>query len=232
MISNQNILAIIPARAGSKGLPGKNIKSLCGKPLIAWTIEAAIKSKYIDKVIVSTDSENIANISKKYGAKVPFLRPDCLATDDSKSINVIKHAISFFKDEYEVIIYLQPTSPLRTSDDIDDAIAELNINDTKAIISVCEVEHPVQWTGRLPDNLCMKNFIKNKYRNKNRQELERFYRLNGAIYISDIEYFKNQSSFLGNQTYAYKMSQEKSIDIDSIVDFKLAEILLRSQTNG
>jgi len=231
MISNDKILALIPARGDSKGLPGKNIKELCGKPLIAWSIEEAKKSEYIDKIIVSTDSIEIAEITKRYGAEVPFLRPGELATDTAKSIDVIKHAIRFFKDEYKIIIILQPTSPLRTVADIDSAFVMLDKDIVKAVVSVCELEHTFQWTGTLPANLNMKNFISDSIKNTNRQELEIYYRLNGAIYISEIVYLKENNGFLGSETYAFLMDRENSIDIDNIIDFKLAEILLKDREN-
>jgi len=231
MLNNYKVLALIPARGGSKGLPGKNIKPLLGKPLIAWTIEQAKDSKYIDRVIVSTEDEEIAKVARKYGAEVPFMRPEELATDDAKGIDVALHAIHFFEKKYGrnfILVYLQPTSPLRTTDDIDTALEELlNNTQAKAIVSVCECEHHPLWTNVLPDDKCMKNFILDEaIRNRNRQDLPKYYRINGAIYLAYPEYVKMNKSFLEVNTYAYIMTQEKSVDIDNIVDFKLAEQLL------
>ena len=227
MINNEKVLALIPARGGSKGLPGKNIKKLSGKPLIAWTIEEAKKADYIDEVIVSTDSKEIAEISQSYGASIPFMRPDVLATDHAKGIDVIKHTIEFFKDEFDVIIVLQPTSPLRTYKNINSAFMEFQKKKCQAVVSVCKVEHPIQWTGTLMKDKSMKNFINEDIKNKNRQDLQTYYRLNGAIYISKIDYLFQNNGFLGNNTFAYIMSKKNSVDIDSILDFKFAELLLR-----
>lgn len=223
------VLAIIPARAGSKRLPCKNILDLNGKPLIVWTIEAAKKSQLIDKLIVSTDDNQIANISKQCGAEVPFIRPNELSSDTSNSIDVILHAINFYKEngtEFEYILLLQPTSPLRTKEDIDAAFIMLD-NKTKAVVSVCETEHSPLWSNTLPDNLSMKEFIRREIKNKRSQDLPKFYRLNGAIYLASVDYFKSNNGFLGNETKAFIMSQNRSVDIDSITDFKLAEILIK-----
>ena len=225
MINNKKILAVITARAGSKRLPNKNILNLAGKPLIAWTIDEAKKSKYIDKLIVSTDSKKIAEISKYYGAEVPFMRPLKLAIDTADSISVLKHSIEFFKNKFDYILLLQPTSPLRTVKDIDKAIIILN-NKTKAVVSVCETEHSPLWSNILPEDLSMKNFIRSEIKNKRSQDLPKYYRLNGAIYIAETKYFYKNNGFLGDKTKAYIMSQQNSVDIDTELDFKFCEILI------
>jgi CMP-N-acetylneuraminic acid synthetase len=230
MINQKKILAVITARAGSKRLPNKNILELSGKPLIAWTIEASKNSKYIDKLIVSTDSQQIAEISKQYGAKVPFMRPQELANDNADSISVLKHSIEFFKSEYNYILLLQPTSPLRTTQDIDSAIEMLN-EKTKSVISVCETEHSPLWSNTLPENLSMTNFIKPEVKNKRSQDLPKFYRLNGAVYIAEINYFYKNNGFIGNKTKAYIMSQQNSVDIDTELDFKLCEIIYNKKSS-
>jgi N-acylneuraminate cytidylyltransferase/CMP-N,N'-diacetyllegionaminic acid synthase len=229
MINNDKVLAIIPARAGSKGLPGKNIKMIAGKPLIAWTIEEALKSKIVDKVIVSTDSELIAEIAREYGVEIPFIRPPELATDTAKGIDVIKHAIKFFDNEYDIVIVLQPTSPLRKLENIENAFISYKKLNAKAIVSVCELEHPIQWVGVLPEGLCMAEFSSVKSKNKNRQELKKHYRYNGAIYIADVSYLLQNNGFLGEETYAYIMKSDVSIDIDNLLDFKFAELLLKEK---
>ena len=233
MYKGKTILALIPARGGSKGLPRKNIRPLLGKPLIAWTIEQAKASKYIDRVVVSTDDEEIAEIARKYGAEVPFMRPKELATDEAKGIDVVLHAISFFEREYGndfVLVYLQPTSPLRTTEDIDNALDELfNNPKAEAVVSVCECEHHPLWCGVLSEDRCMKNFLQPEVLNKNRQELPKYYRLNGAIYVGKVFYIKKNKNFFGENTYAYIMPSIRSVDIDTIVDFKLAEILLKEK---
>ena len=227
MITNKKILAIITARGGSKRLPNKNILNLNGKPLISWTINEAKKSKYIDKLIVSTDDLKIAKISKEYGVEIPFLRPTKLASDTSNSLDVIKHSIEFFNNQFDYVLLLQPTSPLRTVIDIDKAIEKLN-TDTKAIVSVCETEHSPLWSNILPTNLNMKEFLNDEGKNKRSQDLPVYYRINGAIYISEIDYLYKNNSFLGNQTKAFIMNKEDSIDIDTNIDFLLAELLLKN----
>ena len=230
MYKGETILGLIPARGGSKGLPRKNIKLLLGKPLIAWTIEQALASKYLDKVVVSTDDEEIAKISKKYGAEVPFIRPKELATDKTKGIDVVLHTIRWMEENgksYDFLMLLQSTSPLRTFEDMDKAIELLFLKKAKAIVSVCEVEHHPYWSNTLPEDGCMKNFIRKEIMNKNRQELPIFYRLNGAIYLAYCDYIKNQKSFFGEKTFAYVIPKGRSIDIDNEVDFKLAKILMK-----
>jgi len=234
MYKARTILGLIPARGGSKGLPRKNIKILMGKPLIAWTIEQALASKYLDRVIVSTDDEEIATISKKYGAEIPFMRPKELATDEARGIDVILHTINWMEKNdktYDLIILLQPTVPLRSSEDIDKAIELLFSKKAKGILSVCEVEHHPYWSNTLPEDGCMKDFVEAEIMNKNRQELPTFYRLNGAIYIAYIEYLKAQNGFFGENSYAYIMPKERSIDIDNEIDFKLAELLMANRHN-
>ncbi len=234
MYNNKKILALIPARGGSKGLPGKNIKLIAGKPLLHWTIEAAKQCSWLDKIVVSTEDQRIATAAREAGAEVPFLRPQELAGDTVSGMDVVIHAIEWFENKgqhFDLLILLQPTSPLRTSVDIENAIKLLFERQAKAVISVCENEHPPYWSNILPDDLSMKNFIDHSAL-KNRQDLPVFYRLNGAIYLSDIDYLKKQRGFWGDDTYAYIMPRERSVDIDSLLDFKLAEILLREQQNS
>ena len=234
MFKGKNILGLIPARGGSKGLPRKNIKPLLGKPLIAWTIEQALASKYLNIVVVSTDDKEIAEISKKYGAEVPFIRPKELAEDNAKGIDVVLHAIDWLKEndkqkQYDLIMLLQPTSPLRKSEDIDKAIELLFLKEAKAIVSVCEVNHHPLWANNLPEDECMKDFIRKEIMNKNRQELPVFYRLNGAIYLAYCNYLKQCKNYIGKETFAYIMPRERSIDIDSEIDLNLAEVLIKNK---
>lgn len=229
MYNDKKVLAIIPARGGSKRLPGKNIMDLNGKPLIAWTIEAAKKSKNIDTIIVSTDETEIVEVSKHYGAKVPFIRPKELANDTTTSIDVILHAINYLKgkgDNFDYVILLQPTSPLRTSKDIDKTFKMLG-NNTRAVISVCETEHSPLWSNTLPEDLSMKDFIRHEIKGMRSQDLPKYYRLNGAIYISDVEYLIENKGFLAKETKAFLMPQDRSVDIDTEMDFILANILLK-----
>lgn len=235
MINNKKVLAIIPARGGTKRLPRKNILDLAGKPLIAWSIEAALGSKYIDSVIVSTDDTEIAKISIEYGAEVPFIRPNELATDESSSVSVVLHAINMLKEkreEYEYTLLLQPTSPLRTTENIDKSIELLSSSYSDALVSVCEVEHNPLWSNTLPQDDDFSNFLDHSIMNKRSQDMKQYYRLNGAIYLClNKRLFEEKTFFIKDKIIAYKMSQEESVDIDNKVDFCLASCLISSQSN-
>lgn len=229
MFNGKRILATIPARGGSKGLPGKNIRSLAGKPLIAWSIEAAFGSRYLDKVLVSTDSPEIAETAGRFHAEVPFLRPAHLATDEAKGLDAVLHAIQWLEnhgESYDLVMILQPTSPLRTVRDIDRAIELFFQKNASAIVSVCPCDHHPWWSNRLPENGNMGRFLRPEVLGANRQELPEFYRLNGAIYLADIHLLKETDSFYGDRTFAHVMEAQNSVDIDTLLDFKLAELLL------
>ncbi|MCK4503197.1 MAG: acylneuraminate cytidylyltransferase family protein [Desulfuromonadales bacterium] len=229
MYNGQRILAVIPARSGSKGLPGKNIRELAQKPLIAWSIEAGRQSRYIDTLTVSTDSQEIARVASFWGGDVPFIRPAELAQDDSKGIDAIFHAIHWHRengDQFDLILVLQPTSPLRTALDIDQAIELFFKKNANAIVSVCQTSHHPWWANTLPEDGNMKNFLRPELQNTNRQELPIFYQLNGAIYLADIPFLEKTRSFITDGTFASPMSPENSIDIDNMLDFRLASSLL------
>lgn len=228
-MEEKKILAVIPARGGSKGLPGKNIKLLNGKPLIAYTIEAALESGLFEKVIVSTDDFEIADIAKKYGAEVPFMRPQELSGDAVSSDDVILHALDFYKDngkEFEYVCKLQPTSPLRTSKHICDAYEIMQKRNADYIVSVCECEHSPLWAGVLDADLSLENFIKRENVTACRQSFEKYYRLNGAIYLGKVEKFMRDKNFLGKGSIAYIMQQIDSVDIDSELDFLFAKTIM------
>ncbi|QOP44881.1 cytidylyltransferase domain-containing protein [Sulfurimonas paralvinellae] len=225
MLQKKTFLAIIPARSGSKRVPRKNILDLAGKPLIAWSIEAGLQSTYIDKVIVTSDDETILEIAKEYGSDV-LQRPQELASDTASSIETVIHTIEN-SDTYDFIVLLQPTSPLRTSKEIDEAIELLMTKKADAVISVCKTEHSPLWSNQLPEDNSMQNFLQAEAKNKRSQDLEPYYRLNGAIYIADTKrVLKEKTFFLNSKIYAYKMPQEKSIDIDTELDFKFAQFLI------
>jgi len=226
MYLKKTFLAVIPARGGSKRLPRKNILDLNGKPLIAWSIEAGLKSKYIDKVIVSSDDKEILDISQYYGADV-IKRPDNLASDTSTTFEAIKHAIQNV-EKYDYVILLQATSPLRDEKHIDEAIELLESKKSSAVISVCKMDHSPLWSNTLDDSLSMKNFLRGEVLNKRSQDLEEYFRLNGAIYICEVSRFlKEKSFFLKDNVFAYKMGRENSIDIDEEIDFRMAEVFLK-----
>ncbi len=222
-------LAIIPARSGSKGLPDKNIKDLNGKPLMAYSIEAALESNLFDEVMVSTDSEKYAEIAKKCGASVPFLRSDELSGDKAGSWDVVKEVLNRYKEmgkEFDTICLLQPTSPLRDGEDIKGAY-ELYIQKASvAVISICEMEHSPLWSNTLPNNKSLAGFIRQEAQ-KPRQEIETYYRLNGAIYIVKTEEIYKGYDFYREGSFAYIMPAWKSVDIDSAFDFEVAGFLIK-----
>ena len=230
---NKTFLAIIPARGGSKRLPRKNVLDLCGKPLIAWSIEAALKSKYISKIIVSSDDEEILNIAKEY--KADFIkRPDELASGTATTFDALKHTLENV-EKYDYVVLLQPTSPLRTEKHINEAIELLEEKNADAIISVCEMEHSPLWSNILDKNLDMSNFLSDEVLNKRSQDLPKYYRLNGAIYICKIDKFlQNRGFFLKDKVFAYIMDKKDSVDIDEEIDFKLAQfcLTLQGKNNG
>lgn len=228
------VVGIIPARSGSKGLKNKNIKMLKGKPLIAYTIEAAIESGIFDKVVVSTDRQVYAEIAKKYGADVPFLRPEHLAGDTVPTNDVIIDLLEKLKDqgeEFDCLMILQPTSPLRSSDDIKRAIDLMKEKNANAVVSLCEVEHSPLYMGQVPDDLRIDAFI-NKDIGCRRQDLPKYYRLNGAIYLMKTGYFLKFQDYYKENCFAYLMDKERSIDIDDEIDFKMAELMLELECDN
>lgn len=225
MYKNKTFLAIIPARGGSKRLPRKNALDLNGKPLIAYTIEAGLKSQYIDEVIVTSDNDEILDIAEEYGSLI-IKRPEELASDTSTTFDAIKHTIENVKN-YDYVVLLQPTSPLRSEKDIDKAIELLNNKSANAVVSICETDHSPLWSNTLPENLSMSNFLSEKIANKRSQDLPRYYRLNGAIYICKTDkLLEEESFFLKENIYGMIMDRESSIDIDEKIDFKIAEAIL------
>jgi CMP-N-acetylneuraminic acid synthetase len=239
MFDNKKILAIIPARGESKGIPKKNIKLLAGKPLIAYTIEEALRSKYLDRVIVSTDDEEIVNIAKKYGAEVPFLRPKELAKDDSSSLSALLHALNYIGNEEkyfpEIIVFLQPTSPFRTSKHIDEGIKLLMNSSVDSVVGVCKVEgenHPYFMYTK-DDNDVLEEIIKIKNKPLRRQELPVFFRFNDALFISRRKYFDhinlNAMCFNPDNMKGLVMDRISSVDINNEFDFLLAEFISSSK---
>lgn len=224
-------LAIIPARGGSKRLPGKNLMVIAGKPLIGWTIEAAIESGVFSRVVVSTDSWEIAVTAAQFGAEVPFMRPGELSTDDTPSIEVLIHAANELMAGKETpwthLACLQPTSPLRTAANIREAVDLLETKKADAIVSVCKSEHSPLWSNTLPANLSLDGFIPENIQKTPSQQLPPYYRLNGALYLCRIQrMIQERTLFLKTGAYAYVMSRRDSIDIDDQVDFDLAAIYL------
>lgn len=233
MIEQYRVTALIPARGGSKRLPRKNVKLLGNKPLIAWSIETAKSSKYIDRVVVSTDDEEIKQISEQYGAEVPFLRPEHLSNDHASSFDVIKHAIGFLRLDQanELIVLLQPTSPLRLVSELDTALEFFIAKNAKGVVSVSEAEHSPMWSNTLPENGCMADFIRPEVQGKRSQDLPKFFRLNGSIYIYEtLNLLEQGKIFFNESVYGFETSSETSVDIDTALDFKIAETILRGVT--
>lgn len=229
MYNGKRFLAIIPARSGSKGLKDKNIKLLDGKPLISYTINTARSSEVFDYIMVSTDSEKYAEIAIREGANIPFLRSKELSTDVSSSVDVILDAIEKIEKmgmRFDYFVLLQPTSPLRDCEDITNSVKILFEKEANSVVSVCESDHSPVHMNKLDKSLSMMNFIMND-NNKRRQDMDLFYRINGAIYICDVEYFKNFRKFYGEKSYAYIMKKINSVDIDDELDFLLAQTILK-----
>jgi len=232
MINGKSILVIIPARGGSKGLPGKNIKKMCGKPLISWTIENALNSQYVDKVIVSSDDEEIIKISNTYGAETPFVRPDDLATDNATSFPVIKHAIEFLHDNYEnqydIIIMMEPTSPLREPNDIDVMLEKFNADYDAAdsIISIGLVaEHP-SIIKKIDGNL-LKPFVDNLPMTMRRQDQSPAYFPYGVAYIAKRDALLKEKTFYTIKCLHHTIKRYQCYEIDDIYDFITTENIMR-----
>lgn len=222
-------IAIIPARSGSKGLPDKNIKLLNGKPLIAYTIEAARDSNLFDEIFVSTDSDEYANIARKWGANVPFLRSDELSSDTASSWDVVKDAILHYQKigkEFDTVALLQPTSPLRNSEDIENGYDIFQNRDAQAVVAICEVDHSPLWCNTLPEDKSLGDFLNSELIKSPRQNLPTYYRINGALYIVDRELIMSTDNIYNEKCYAVIMPKEHSIDIDDAMDFKFAEVLI------
>lgn len=222
-MNKPSILAIIPARGGSKGIPRKNIKKLAGKPLIAWTIEEAKKSKYITRLILSSDDDEIIEIAKKYGCEVPFKRPKEIAQDQTSGMEPVLHAIQQCPG-YDYVLLLQPTSPFRTIEDIDNCIDKVIKNNYSFCVSVTESKETPYWMYTVDSTDVMLPLMKNSP--ATRQELSKTYSLNGALYIAKTTDFIKEKKFINDTTVPFIMSQSHSYDIDEPIDFKICNFLM------
>lgn len=225
MIGDKKILAVIPARGGSKGVLRKNIRIVAGKPLIAWTIEEAKKSSYIDKLILSSEDEEIIYIAKRYGCDVPFTRPQNLACDDTPGIDPVLHAIEYFPD-YEYVVLLQPTSPLRSVEDIDNCIERCFTNKAYSCVSVVEPDMNPYWIYTLNDEQRMVRLLDVGQDIQRRQDLPHVFGPNGAVYVAEADWIRRNRSFLAENAIPYLMPRERSIDIDSEEDLLFAQRIL------
>lgn len=232
------VVGVITARGGSKSVPRKNIQLLAGKPLIAWTIEAALQSQELDRVLVSTDDKEIATISRQFGAEVPFIRPLELSLDASSHVDAVLHAIDWLAEienyATEYVTLLQPTSPFRIADDIDGAIQFAKEKNAKSVIGMMEApSHPVCLRSMNAEGLLLELTSEQEESALRRQVLPEVYAFNGAIYVMEAESFRKNKTFRPYQeTYGYKMPTERSWDIDTEWEFLVASLLMENQVSA
>ena len=224
MIAGKRVLAVIPARGGSKGVPGKNIRPLAGRPLIAWTIAAAAHAPELDRVIVSSEDADIIATAKAWGGEAPFVRPAELARDDTPGIAPLLHALDMLEPEtYDYVVLLQPTSPLRTGADISAALHLCVDSNAPACVSVSAPEHAPWWMFRLDEARCLQALLPKEAIPARRQDMPEVYALNGAVYVAKVPWLRERKTFLTPQTVAYVMPRERALDIDVELDFIIAE---------
>jgi N-acylneuraminate cytidylyltransferase len=225
VIHDSRVLAIIVGRGGSKGLPRKNVRALAGKPLIAWSIEAASKSRFLDRTIVSTDDAEIAAVARAHGGDVPFLRPAELADDEAPIIDTILHATDSIAEQYRYVVMLQATSPLRLGSDIDEALTHCGKLNAPACVSIVP-EPKMLWalTMKPTGQLVLPPGIATR-----RQDLTELYQPNGAIYIAELEWLKRNRDFYAPETVGFVMPPERSVDIDTMADLIMAEALMTAR---
>jgi N-acylneuraminate cytidylyltransferase/CMP-N,N'-diacetyllegionaminic acid synthase len=233
MYKNYTVVCVIPARGGSKGVPRKNIKPLAGKPLIAYTIEQSLQSEYIDRTIVSTEDKEIADISRKYGAEVPFMRPDVLAGDQVATVDVLLHAIKWLEEEdkynFEILVLLHTTTPLRTVIDIDACIDLLVSSEAGNVFSVTEAHRNPYFNIVEADNNGIATLAK-KGDFTTRQSAPKVYDMNSSIYVWWKDILKSEKKIFLKNSLIYIMPKERSLDIDDNLDFKIAEFLITDQS--
>ncbi len=234
MINQKKILAIIPARGGSKGLPNKNIRPLQGMPLVAWPIKAALNSRYIDRVIVTTDDIKIAEIAKQYGADVPFMRPPHLALDSSPSSEAIMHALDYCavdEREYDYFVLLEPTSPLTESADVDSALERLIAGNGLAIVGASNVKstHPV-FCATIGENAFLRPYNRDSFAKPiRRQDVDDLYFFDGSLYISDVKKYRETATFYHESTLPYIVPAWKALEIDTLLDFFMIEAVMNNK---
>jgi N-acylneuraminate cytidylyltransferase/CMP-N,N'-diacetyllegionaminic acid synthase len=230
-MKKETIVAVIPARGGSKGIPQKNLRTILGKPLIAYTIETALQAKTLTRTIVSTDDEHIKAVSQDYGAEVPFMRPHHLATDTATTLSVLQHAITCLAEHQDyladIVVCLQPTSPLRSAEDINAAVNLCLDSGSDSVVSLCQATHHPCWMKKVVNGRVYPLMNEDEQRYTRRQDLPPVYQLNGALYVTRREVLVEKGRMLGENTLAYIMPQERSIDIDIPTDLILVELLLK-----
>lgn len=228
MICEKTVIAIITARGGSKGVPRKNLRLVAGKPLISWTIRAAKASKYVDKVIVSSEDPEIIEVSKKFGAEVPFIRPKELSLDTTPSIEPLLHAVEAINEHFDYVVLLQPTSPFRSAEDIDNAIKISIEKSSSTCVSVVETDKSPFWMYYLNENEQLEPVLGEKTSATRRQDLPKTFALNGAVYVVETDFLCTYKTLLTEKTAAYVMPKERSLDIDTELDLMIADFLFKA----
>jgi len=226
MIDGKRVMAVIPARGGSKGLPGKNIRAVGGRPMIAWSMVAARGSRHIDRLVLSSEDEKIIAMARDLGCEAPFIRPAELATDEAAIEDALIHALGEVAEDYDYMVLLQPTSPLRRAEDIDGAIEACHASGAPACISVCEAAKSPYWMFRLDDDRRMRRLLEWDGPRHRRQNLPPVVAPNGAVYVARVPWLTEHRSFIGPDTRAYTMPPERSLDIDTELDLLMVEALL------
>lgn len=232
MIDGRSVLAIIPARGGSKGVPGKNLMLIAGRPLIQWSIDAARKSMHVDRLILSSDDDAIIEVARSVGCDVPFVRDTSLATDEASSMDVVADALRRIPG-HDIVVLLQPTSPLRTAADIDGALARLVESDAPACVSVREAEDHPYWTFWLNSAGRLARFAEPDGKlPQRRQDLPPAWCLNGAVYAARVDWFMRARTFLSDETVGFPMPADRSLDIDTFADIEQFKRIAGEDGNG
>lgn len=226
MIQDKKVLAVIAARGGSKGLRRKNLRETGGKPLIAWSIEAGRGSRYIDRLVLSSDDDEIMAVAREWECDVPFRRPDGLAGDEARIEDALIHALVTIGDDFDYLVLLQATSPLRTSGDIDACLERCLETGAPAMISVSEAGKSPFWMYGLDADGRMQPLLEGRY--SRRQDLPTAYAVNGAVYVAETGWFRRNSTFVSDETRAYVMPAERSVDVDAEIDMLTVEAILSS----
>lgn len=232
MTMGQRVLGVITARGGSKGLPGKNVADLGGKPLIAWSVEAALGARELDRVIVSSDDPEILAAARAAGGDTPFVRPAELATDDVEIEKVLFHALDQMPETYDWIVLLQATSPLRTADDIDAGVRKCRECGASALVAVCESPKSPHWMHELTEDDVLTPAMPDVMRASHRQQLPPVYVANGALYVARVPWLRETRTFYSDTTMAYVMPRERSVDIDTGLDLTLARAIIAERTTA
>lgn len=232
MIDSKRVIAVIPARGGSKGLPRKNVLDVGGKPMLAWSVEAARRSRYVDRVVLTTDDQEIAEIGKRYGADVPFIRPAELARDDSLIDGVLIHTLDSVAESYDYIVLLEPTTPLRNAEDIDACISLCNQKGAPACISISEPPHSPYWMVTRQGDATVGLLLGDSLLSSRRQDLPKAYIINGGVYVADTFWYRKKRTFLAPETLGYVMPPERSYDVDLQLDLQTVNMILARHQNG